>query len=199
MVAFLEKCAKSYAFHEIIDFLNANQIRYALTVNPTIYTSCIEQFWATTKKKQSRRKQAKNTKVPHTSDSTADVPNEEHVPTHSNDPLLSGEDRMKLTELMDMCTKFFKRVLDLEHNKTAEAQEIINLKLRVKKLEKKAGLRTHKFKRLYKVGVTRRVASSDDEGLGAQEDASNRGGVELKPLTRYLSYLVETQEEECCE
>ncbi|GKE93500.1 hypothetical protein Tco_1574595, partial [Tanacetum coccineum] len=26
-------------------------IRYALTVNPTIYTSCIEQFWATTKVK----------------------------------------------------------------------------------------------------------------------------------------------------
>nr|GEV62697.1 retrotransposon protein, putative, unclassified [Tanacetum cinerariifolium] len=31
----------------IIDFLNANPIKYALTVNPTIYTSCIEQFWAT--------------------------------------------------------------------------------------------------------------------------------------------------------
>ncbi|GJZ44861.1 hypothetical protein Tco_0592457 [Tanacetum coccineum] len=51
MVAFLEKPAKSYGFHEIIDFLNANQIRYALTVNTTIYTSCIEQFWATAKVK----------------------------------------------------------------------------------------------------------------------------------------------------
>ncbi|GJX92523.1 hypothetical protein Tco_0345849, partial [Tanacetum coccineum] len=30
---------------------NANQIRYALTVNPTIYTSCIGQFWATAKVK----------------------------------------------------------------------------------------------------------------------------------------------------
>ncbi|GJU84196.1 hypothetical protein Tco_1291742 [Tanacetum coccineum] len=49
MVAFLEKPAESDGFHEIIDFLNANQIRYALTVNPTIYTSCIEQFWATAK------------------------------------------------------------------------------------------------------------------------------------------------------
>ncbi|GKA29776.1 hypothetical protein Tco_0716021 [Tanacetum coccineum] len=44
MVAFLEKPAKSNGFHEIIDFLNANQIRYALTVNPTIYTSCIESL-----------------------------------------------------------------------------------------------------------------------------------------------------------
>ncbi|GJU74482.1 hypothetical protein Tco_1265887 [Tanacetum coccineum] len=51
MVAFLEKPAESDGFHEIIDFLNANQIHYALTVNPTIYTSCIEQFWATTKAK----------------------------------------------------------------------------------------------------------------------------------------------------
>ncbi|GKA75835.1 hypothetical protein Tco_0782213 [Tanacetum coccineum] len=150
MVAFLEKLAESDGFHKVIDLLNANQIHYALTVNPTIYTSCIEHFWATAKKKQSRRKQKKNTEVPHPSDSTADVPNEEHVPTHSNDPLISGKDRMRLTELMDMCTKLSEKVLDLEHTKTAQAQEITNLKLRVKKLEKKAGFRTHNFKRLYK-------------------------------------------------
>ncbi|GKC12338.1 hypothetical protein Tco_1009120 [Tanacetum coccineum] len=94
-------------------------------------------------KKLSRKKQQKTTAVPYPSDSTTNVPNEESVPTHSNDPLLS--------------------VLDLEHTKTAQAQEITNLKLRVKKLEKKAGLRTHKFKRLYKVSVTRRVEYSDDE------------------------------------
>ncbi|GJZ86614.1 hypothetical protein Tco_0658224 [Tanacetum coccineum] len=40
MIAFLEKPAESDGFHEIIDFLNANQIRYALNVNPTIYASC---------------------------------------------------------------------------------------------------------------------------------------------------------------
>ncbi|GJS63023.1 hypothetical protein Tco_0677587 [Tanacetum coccineum] len=95
-------------------------------------------------KKQSRRKQKKTTAVPHPSDSTADVPNEESVPAHSNDLLLS-------------------------------ARESKNLKLRVKKLEKKAGLRTHKFKRLYKVGVTRRVECSNDESLGAQKDAFNQG------------------------
>ncbi|GJU23521.1 hypothetical protein Tco_1156863 [Tanacetum coccineum] len=55
MVVFLEKPAESNGYHEIIDFLNANQIRYALTVNPTIYTSCIEQFWATTKVKTVNR------------------------------------------------------------------------------------------------------------------------------------------------
>ncbi|GKB62687.1 putative ribonuclease H-like domain-containing protein [Tanacetum coccineum] len=65
----------------------------------------------------------KNTEVPYPSDSIADVPNKEHVPTHSNDPLLSGEDRMKLTKLMDMCTKLSERVLDLEHTKTAQMSD----------------------------------------------------------------------------
>ncbi|GKE30944.1 hypothetical protein Tco_1450266 [Tanacetum coccineum] len=36
---------------DIVDFLNAHTIKYALTVNPTIYTLCIEQFWATVKAK----------------------------------------------------------------------------------------------------------------------------------------------------
>ncbi|GJS86416.1 hypothetical protein Tco_0769052 [Tanacetum coccineum] len=72
-------------------------------------------------KKQSRRKQKKTTTVPYLSDSTVDVPNEESVPTHSYDPLLSGEDRLKLADLIDMYTKLSKRVLDLEHTKTAQA------------------------------------------------------------------------------
>ncbi|GKB46199.1 hypothetical protein Tco_0896952 [Tanacetum coccineum] len=230
MVAFLEKPAESDGFHEIIDFLNANQIHYALTVNPTIYTSCIEQFWATAKVKTvngERQIQAlvdkKKVIITETSirsdlhledadgtdclptatifeelarmgDSTADVPNKEHVPMHSNNPLLSGEDRMKLIELMDMCTKLSERVLDLDHTKTAQAQEITNLKLRVKKLDKKAGFRTHNFKRLYKVGVTRRVESSYDESLGAQEDASKQGRSRIEAINRDVEVtLVETQ------
>ncbi|GKA46664.1 uncharacterized mitochondrial protein-like protein [Tanacetum coccineum] len=50
-VAFLAKPDKSEGFKQIVDFLNANPIRYALTINPTIYTSCIEQFWAIIKVK----------------------------------------------------------------------------------------------------------------------------------------------------
>ncbi|GKD89699.1 hypothetical protein Tco_1365206 [Tanacetum coccineum] len=42
---------KSNGFEQIVDFLNAHPIKYALTVNPTIYTACIEQFWATKKVK----------------------------------------------------------------------------------------------------------------------------------------------------
>ncbi|GJW99203.1 hypothetical protein Tco_0181011 [Tanacetum coccineum] len=47
MVAFLSKPAESDGFEQIVDFLNAQPIRYALTVNPTIYISCIKQFWST--------------------------------------------------------------------------------------------------------------------------------------------------------
>ncbi|GJZ65099.1 hypothetical protein Tco_0621795 [Tanacetum coccineum] len=68
-----------------------------------------------------------------------------------------------------------KKTTAIPHPSDSTADEITNLKLRVKKLEKKTGLRTHKFKRLYKVGVTRRVEYSDDESLGAQEDAFNQG------------------------
>ncbi|GKB24502.1 hypothetical protein Tco_0863903 [Tanacetum coccineum] len=51
MVAFLTKPAESEGFQQIMDFLNANPIRYALTINPTIYTLCIKQLWATVKVK----------------------------------------------------------------------------------------------------------------------------------------------------
>ncbi|GKD59740.1 hypothetical protein Tco_1297249, partial [Tanacetum coccineum] len=89
MVTFLEKPAESDGFHKIIDFLHANHIRYALTVNPIIYTSCIQQFWATAKantvkKKQSRRKQRKDTAV-----TQEETQQDDSVPTPSNDPPLS--------------------------------------------------------------------------------------------------------------
>ncbi|GJS51879.1 hypothetical protein Tco_0625241, partial [Tanacetum coccineum] len=47
LVSFLEKPKESNRFEDIIDFLNASSIKYALTVNPTVYESCIQQFWAT--------------------------------------------------------------------------------------------------------------------------------------------------------
>ena len=48
-VAYLEKSdvKSGPVFHQIVDFLNASTIRYALTLNPTIYVSHIKQFWRT--------------------------------------------------------------------------------------------------------------------------------------------------------
>ncbi|GJU87804.1 putative ribonuclease H-like domain-containing protein [Tanacetum coccineum] len=42
---------ESDGFEQIVDFLNTHPIKYALTVNLIIYTSCIEQFWSTIKAK----------------------------------------------------------------------------------------------------------------------------------------------------
>ncbi|GKE55391.1 hypothetical protein Tco_1494576, partial [Tanacetum coccineum] len=55
MVAFLSKPIKSEGFEQIMDFLNANTIRYPLTINPTIYILCIEQFWSTVQAKTVNR------------------------------------------------------------------------------------------------------------------------------------------------
>ncbi|GJS74681.1 hypothetical protein Tco_0707522 [Tanacetum coccineum] len=131
------------------------------------------------KKQKPRKPKRKDTEIPQSSgpiEPIADeAANKENVPTHSNDPLLSGEDSLKLNDLMEICTKLQQRVLDLENTKTAQAQEISSLKLRVKRLEKKGGSRTHKLKRLFKVGRSAQVVSSEDEGLGDQEDASKLG------------------------
>ncbi|GJU70082.1 hypothetical protein Tco_1256341 [Tanacetum coccineum] len=216
MITFLEKPAKSDGFHEIIDFLNANQIRYALIVNPIIYTSCIQQFCATTKantvngerqlqalidKKKviitessirsdlhledaggtdclptatifeelarMGRKQRKDTVV-----TQEETQQDDSVPIPSNDPPLSGEDSMQLSELMLLCTNLQKQVLDLEKAKDAQANEIADLKKKVQMLERKKKSRTTGLKRLRKVGKSRRVESSKDkESLGDHEDA----------------------------
>ncbi|GJW40573.1 hypothetical protein Tco_0066418 [Tanacetum coccineum] len=44
----MEKPEGSTKFHQIIDFLIASHIHYALTENPTIYASFIKYFWTTT-------------------------------------------------------------------------------------------------------------------------------------------------------
>ncbi|GJT22649.1 hypothetical protein Tco_0892586 [Tanacetum coccineum] len=51
MFSFLSKSIEIDGFEQIVDFLNAHSIRHALTINPTIYISCIEQFWSTVKEK----------------------------------------------------------------------------------------------------------------------------------------------------
>nr|GEU58012.1 hypothetical protein [Tanacetum cinerariifolium] len=65
------------------------------------------------------------------------------------------------------------QVLDLEKTKTSQCSKIDSLKRRVKKLKKRNRSRTHNLKRLYKVGLTAKVESSDnEESLG--EDASKQ-------------------------
>ncbi|GJR96517.1 retrovirus-related pol polyprotein from transposon TNT 1-94 [Tanacetum coccineum] len=96
-------------------------------------------------KKQPKRKQRKDTKVPQPSGSiepiTNEAANEEHVPVHSNDPLLS---------------------------------EITKLKEMVKKLERRNKLRTPGLKRLMKVGRSAQVVSSEDKEVTLVDEAQER-------------------------
>ncbi|GJU28019.1 uncharacterized mitochondrial protein-like protein [Tanacetum coccineum] len=215
LVAFLEKPTKSEGFEEIVDFMNANPIKYALTVNPTIYCSCIKQFWDTIKAKMVNREvqlqalvdkkkkltfykaffspqwkfsihtilqclSAKTTAWNEFSSTMAFViiclaiMVQAYEEMGEVNTLGSGEDRLSLKELMDLCTKLSNRVLDLETTKTAQAKELASLKKRFKKLERKRKSKTLRMKRLFKIGRAKQVVSSKDKGLGDQEDASKQ-------------------------
>ncbi|GJV98208.1 hypothetical protein Tco_1553460 [Tanacetum coccineum] len=96
-------------------------------------------------------------------------------PTPHDSPLKGGytprsdEGRLKLKELMAICTKLSKQVLDLEKEKDSQVVEILKLKQRVKKLERKRKSSiSHPRRRIY-----RKVESSDDDL--DEEDASKQG------------------------
>ncbi|GKD43002.1 hypothetical protein Tco_1267647 [Tanacetum coccineum] len=280
MVVFLSKPAEYEGFEQIVDFLNAHPIKHALTVNPTIYASCIEQFWATIKaktingevhlqtlmdgkkiiitKSTVRRDlqledaegvdclpnatifeqlaligpKKKDTQVPQSSVPSDNVIDEvvykelddslvraattasileaeqdsetmgdtiaqtrsENVSKLSNDPLLargntlrSGEDSMKLQELMALCTTLQIRVLDLETTKTTQGNEIAILKRRVKKLERRNRSKTHKLKRLYKMFDVDSL--NDEEVFAEQEVAAKDFVVDEVTLAQALAVL----------
>ncbi|GJW00051.1 hypothetical protein Tco_1555302 [Tanacetum coccineum] len=162
MVAYLEKSTKNADFDEIVDFLNANPIRYALT---GIGSGC----------------------GPRSQDTIlGDRPAQtrfESLSKQSNDPPLSrvntlgsGEDNMKLNELMEICTRLSERVLALENIKTAQDLEITNLKKRVKSL----GAQEDAFKQ-------GRNEIDQDEGISwFQEDAETQGSAPItnvEPVT----------------
>ncbi|GJS30043.1 hypothetical protein Tco_0490663 [Tanacetum coccineum] len=318
IVVFLTKLAESEGFEQIVDFLNANPIRYVLTINPTIYTSCIEQFWDTVKVKTIHREvqlqalvdgkkiiitestvrrdlqledaegvdflpnatifeqltlmgmvknldnagkflmyprfvqifldkqlegmsnhnriyvtpsytkkifgnmrrvwegfSGRKTSLFQTmvvqaqaeiGEGSTNLTDPYHTPTIIQPSTSQPQKKQRLkkpkrkdtqipqssgptdnvageavNEEMDdslerdatTATSLDAEVLDLETTKTTQANEITSLKKRVKKLERRNKSRTYGLKRMYKVGLSRRVESSEDEGLG-EDDASKQ-------------------------
>ncbi|GJU84202.1 putative ribonuclease H-like domain-containing protein [Tanacetum coccineum] len=99
------------------------------------------------KKQPSKKAQRQEAEVPQD-----ETKHEESVPTPSNNPQPS------------------------EKVKDAQAKEIATLKKRIQRLERKKMSRPTGLKRLKKVGMSRRVESSEDqESLVAPEDASKQG------------------------
>ncbi|GJR28275.1 hypothetical protein Tco_1104507 [Tanacetum coccineum] len=143
------------------------------------------------KDKLSKKVQRQEAEVPQD-----EAEHEESLPTPSSDPQPSGEDSMKLTDLMVLCTKLQTQVLDLQKAKDAQAKEIDALKKRIQRLERRKISRPTGLKRLRKVGMSRRVESSaDQESLGVPEDASKQGrSIEDIDADVDVSLVDETQE-----
>ncbi|GJZ43098.1 hypothetical protein Tco_0590353 [Tanacetum coccineum] len=195
LVAFLDKPAESKGFEQIatvkvktvngevqlqalVDgkkiIITKSTIRRDLQLEDAEGIDCLPNATIFEKLTLMGKPKKKDTQIPQSSVPSDNIAEQENVPTHSNDPLLSGEDRLKLEKLMALCTNLQNRVLKLEHTKTTQALEIDSLKRRVKKLEKKQRSRTHTIRRLYMVGLSARVVSFEDEGLG-EKDASKQG------------------------
>nr|GEV63946.1 hypothetical protein [Tanacetum cinerariifolium] len=109
----------------------------------------------------------------------------ERVSKFSSDLLLargntlrSNEDRLKLNELMDLCTTLQSRVLTLEKTKTTQALEIDSLKRRVKKLKKKAFKRVNAFVD-YKTELVEE-SSKKAEAEVMEQESLKRAGIELE-------------------
>nr|GEU58348.1 retrovirus-related Pol polyprotein from transposon TNT 1-94 [Tanacetum cinerariifolium] len=115
------------------------------------------------KKQQPKKTKRKDTELPQTSGPTTNVA-DEAVNEEMDDNLVRSATTASS--------------LEVEQDNGHSSNKINSLMRRVKKLEKKQSLRTHKLKRLYKVGLTARVESSDDnEDLG--DDASKQRRINL--------------------
>ncbi|GKD66735.1 hypothetical protein Tco_1308843, partial [Tanacetum coccineum] len=110
------------------------------------------------------------TRMEHQFELTANVPITPHdSPLPGGYTLGSDEGRLKLHELMTICTKLSKHVLDLEKEKDAQAVKIPRLKKRVKRLERQRKSSTSQPRRRKYV----QVESSDDDL--DEKDASKQG------------------------
>ncbi|GJX74700.1 putative ribonuclease H-like domain-containing protein [Tanacetum coccineum] len=174
MVAYLEKSIEDADFDEIVDFLNASPIRYALTSSGPTTLVADETVY---EEKGDSMEMAATTAASFDADGPRrqdtiirDRPAQtrfERLSKQSNDPPLSGvntlgsgEDKLKIIELMEICTKLSNRVLALDNVKTAQDLEITSLKKRED--ASKQG---------------RNIAESDqDEGISfVQKDAKTQG------------------------
>nr|GEZ22175.1 hypothetical protein [Tanacetum cinerariifolium] len=185
-------------FAEITNFLNANPIRktkrkpteISYSTRPTTLVADETVHEERGDKMKRAATTASSLKAKQDSGDTTAQTRFERLSKQSHEPPLSKvntlgcrEDNMQLMELMDLCTKLFTRVLDLENVNDVQALEIQKLKKRFKKLEKKRKSRTSQLKRrLFKV----RIESSTETSLVDQEDASNQGSINLiavEPVT----------------
>ncbi|GJW95010.1 hypothetical protein Tco_0174682 [Tanacetum coccineum] len=164
LVAFLEKPTESEGFKEIVDFLNANPIKHALTVNPTIYCSCVKQFWDTVKAKmvngEVQLQALVDKKKVFITESTIrrdlqleDANGVDCLPnaTIFEQLTLTGKSKKKNTEVPQASSSTDnvpnENVPTTSNDPLLSDSEIASLKKKVKKLEMRNKLRTPRLKR----------------------------------------------------
>nr|GEW48173.1 hypothetical protein [Tanacetum cinerariifolium] len=98
------------------------------------YPSPLNHQLLNPKKHKPKRKQTQEPEVP-----TTESPTKHNLPLPSHDPLPSGEDSLKLKELIDLYTNLSNKVLDLESEvidiKSTYQARIEKLETRVERLE----------------------------------------------------------------
>ncbi|GJT70213.1 putative ribonuclease H-like domain-containing protein [Tanacetum coccineum] len=141
VVAFLEKPEESDGLAEIIDFLKTSSVSYALTVNPFIYTYCIEQSLVDKKRvivtESSIRRDLHLDDIEEMGEES-DHPTDPHQypllePT-SSPPIQEEQPSMKVLRQVAEFLKMresMRKVLDLQTAKDAQAKEIAALKKRI--------------------------------------------------------------------
>nr|GEW31322.1 hypothetical protein [Tanacetum cinerariifolium] len=128
----------------------------------------------------------------------------ERVSKFSNDPSLlrvntlrSREDRLQHKELIELCTKFSDRVLDLQTTKTAQAKEIANIKKIVKRLERKKKSISHGLKRIEDIDaddnitlINNQEMFNADRDLHGEEVVARQEKEVLHKETQYVQNVV---------
>nr|GEV03568.1 hypothetical protein [Tanacetum cinerariifolium] len=111
-------------------------------------------------------------------DEEDDVPNAP-TPPQEQPTTTSASDMTLLNTLMETCTTLSHKVAALEQDKVAQALEIIKLKQRVKRLEKKRRSKSSSLKRLRKVDDDEDITLVDME-IEVDLDAELKGRIERK-------------------
>nr|GEV58949.1 hypothetical protein [Tanacetum cinerariifolium] len=101
----------------------------------------------------------------------AQPPSPQQQPQPSQDAKISMD---LLHTLLETCTTITRRVEHLKQDKIAQTLEIIKLKQRVKKLERRNTLKVFKLRRLKRVGTSQRVSTSEDIVM---DDVSKQGRI----------------------
>nr|GFB27630.1 hypothetical protein [Tanacetum cinerariifolium] len=149
-------------FHQIVDFLEASHIRYALTVHPTVNVSHIQQFWSTARIETTNGETKIIAKVNDRQRTVSELSirrhlklnDEEGISTlpdnetafltgdirygeafHTVTRLDAGQDRKKLLRPLPCPMKHYQWLLLLVVLRAIQDLEITQLKTRVKTLE----------------------------------------------------------------